>query len=266
MAVWDLLDLGLSYPGYGWDRVRIWPRAARERLRILALRRQRRAGAGRENPAFHGAGDGSQRHPDTARSRAPSGGNQPMANRLAAVRDNAVAGGASRGQLDLRVRVEDGGLRLLVMLPGKTEFEEMKIRQFEALLRDYHEGLLTLTEEADVIFPSFRVSDYATPVVTLSYDSSSGGPAAQPGVPGRPPCQPPRGRRRRAATAGGAALEVVRDSRADGGRGLYISMVQEDGTPAPPILVSLPGSPVLHMTGKCGVCRAADPGGAGSEK
>ena len=248
MAVWDLLDLGLSYPGYGWDRVRVWPRRPKDDYEFWLYVANAALEKGEKIPRFmEPVTDLTLIQKQLAAARREEAIDQ-WTKQLSIFRENTVAAGPSCGQFDLRVRVEAAGLRLLVLLPGKTEFEELKLRQFESLLRDYNAGTAALTDEADLILPSFRVSDYATPVVTLRYDS------------------PMAVRLLNRAFRGGTLSSHIVDARGAALRraeqplkwsvvpgqtpeeDYVFRLVQADETPAPPILLSLPGSPVLHVT------------------
>ena len=247
MAVWDLLDLGMSYPGYGWDRVRVWPRRPKNDYEFWLYVANAVLEKGEKIPRFmEPVTDLTVIQQQLALARRQEAIEQ-WSNRLKNIQENAVSSGG-RSQFDLRVRLENGGLRLLVLSPGRTEFEELKVRQFESLLRDCDMGVVAFTSEADLILPAFRISDFSNPAVTLRYDSPSAirflNRALRSGVLSD-----------RLVTASGAALRRVeqplkwsmtpgRTAEED----YVFQLVQEDGAPAPPILVTLPGDPILYVT------------------
>jgi hypothetical protein len=250
MAVWDLLDLGLSYPGYGWDRVRLWPRQPKDDYEFWLYLANAVLEKGEKIPKFmEPVTDVSRIQKHLAAARRQEAIDHWM-NRLGIFRKDTVATQISRGQFDLRVRVEAGGLRLLVLHPGKTEFEELKLRQLESLLRAYNDGIVGFTEEAELILLSFRISEYSTPVVTLRYDSPTAlrllnrafrGSALASRIVGADgmPLRRAEQRLKWFVVPGQTAQDDY-----------VFRLVQADDKPVPAILVSLPGDPVLHVTGE----------------
>jgi hypothetical protein len=160
ISYWELQQLGFPLMNLGWAALKIWPafpNSEHEFWLYLANFLQER---NVELPDFmRPITDLSviaerltrwRRAAEVERWKQTLGNLQPVSHRPAA-----------RGEVDLRLVIDDKDARLQWQRPGQPDFEPLKQTQFRQLEDDYDEGRLSLTPEGEILWQSFsQILDY----------------------------------------------------------------------------------------------------------
>jgi hypothetical protein len=247
---WDFEEMGLRLGGYGWDALHIWPAMPTDEhefwLYVANAAQQQKAAI----PAFmapitdlNGIQESLARW---QRAKEIEKWKQTLGNLRA---QGPLPRPASQGDTDLRLVIGDKQAGLEWKRPGQAAFLPLKGAQFHQLSRDRGEGHIQLTQEGELIWHllSQRVYFGAADSHLRYYDmnaaetlrrllrfqlleerivGSDGQPLARPAEPLRWELTP--------------AASEQEDYR--------LRLVQADGSPAPPILCLLPGTPTLYLT------------------
>ncbi|MCX6926528.1 MAG: DEAD/DEAH box helicase [Verrucomicrobia bacterium] len=246
---WDFEEMGLRLGGYGWDALPIWPsvpendylfwlyvaNAAKERQVVIPEFMQpiTDLSAIRDHLARW------------ARERQVQTWQQKLSNlQIHGGQPQAV----EQAYTDLRVLIDEKGIRLQWFRPGQPAFDTIKQPQLQQFTIDYEEGRIRLTSEAELIWQFFSHRAFYGMAVQMPYReletarvlgrllrirqldsrivSQTGEPLARPTEPLRWELTPATGE--------------DDDYR--------LRLTQADGTPPPPILCTLPSLPALYLT------------------
>jgi len=248
ITIWDLQQMGFRVPGYGWDGLKIWPVFPANEHEFWLYVANCALGHSLTIPEFMlpitDLEPIQKRLAQWERSQAILDWTQ----KLAACNFQPQSSPAtSKAETDLRLVIGDRELRLQRKPAGQTDFEYLKQGRFRAFGNDYDQGLVVLTNEAEVIWQFFthlfqqgmrvRYSYFDTKTLRMlgrllrmrQLDSRivnwRGEPLARPIEPLRWELQP--------------ALGEKDD--------YSLRLVKNDGTPAPQFLSILPGRPALYL-------------------
>ncbi len=165
-------------------------------------------------------------------------------NSLDVAEDAAVA----EGEIDLRLIIEGTAARLQMRRPDQAEFEPFRQQQYRQMESDHRAGRVNFTTEGEVLWQLFTSAVLQGMKLDLdSYDTNV------IHVVGR--ILRTRALQGRVVDASGTAITRFPDrlrwevSSAETLEDDYrFKLVQQDGTPPPPILCVIPGRPILYLT------------------
>ncbi len=249
ITLWDIQELGLSFGGYGWDTVRIWPSLPESEEEFWLYLANAAAERGVTVPEF----------------LAPVTDLRPVQERLARWRRGqeierwkqtlgnlqAWAGaeaGGPRGEFDLRLVLLPKAAELEWRRPGQTAFERLKAPQFHQFAHDIKAGRVALPPEADLLWQAFHQRVYYGRAMELKYGDAEAGETL-----GRLLRLGPLDSRIVSA-AGQPLVRATQPLRwevapaANEMEDYRLRLAQADGSPAPPLLCALPGTPPLYLT------------------
>lgn len=157
----------------------------------------------------------------------------------------------SQGEFDLRLVIEDRIARLQWRGPNQSEFEPLRQQQYRQMEVDHNTGRANFTTEGEVLWQLFT----SAVLHGMKLDLDSYNPTVTR-VIGR--ILRTRTLQERVVDASGRTLARSSErlrwevSPAETPDDDYrFRLVQQDGTPPPPILCIIPGRPILYLTTTC---------------
>jgi hypothetical protein len=247
---WDFHDLGLPLQGYGWDALQIWPSFPADEYEFWLYV----ANAAREHHAAYpdfmapitDLGVIEERLAKWRRAREIEKWKQTLGN----VRAQGIsARPVNAGEIDLRVVIDEKEAFLEFRRPGQEEFQPLKSPQFNQYSRDYGEGVVLFTQEAELLWQLFSQRLYTGSAPQLRYYDNEAAAALRRLLRLRSLDSRVVTRARQPLARPEQPLHWELMPASDESDDYRLRLVQADGAPAPPILCTLAGSPTLYLTG-----------------
>ena len=249
ITAWDFQQMGLPLKGYSWADLKIWPAFPKNEHEFWLY-------------VANAAQEQEIKIPDFM---APITDLSPIQERMARWKrtqeveewkrklrslqlESTTTETAPPGETDLRLVVDEHEARLEWRRPGRDRFEAFKAAHLKQLWDVEEEGRYQFTPEADLIWQIFSNYFRSGFSPKVAYDRSEA-----PRMLGhilRTPLLASH-----VVQSDGQALarptEPLRWDLAPAGGGdpdYRLRLVQADGSPAPPILATIPGRPTLYLT------------------
>ena len=246
---WDLQQLGFPQFDYSWSGLRLWPEfPASEYEFWLYLAYAVREKGGTLPDFMLPITDLSQVEERVARWRRAQEierWEQALTNFQPALVPPAPE---NQGETDLRLVVDEQGVRLQWRRPGCRDFEPLKQTHFRKLRTDCAEGLLRFTNEAELIWELFSHRVYYGNRTSLDYDDSEAvdilGRMLRIRLLDSRVVQPDGRQLPRMVEPLRWSLTPAVSDHDD----YRLRLVQANGEPLPPVLAVLPGRPALYLT------------------
>ncbi|HWX18373.1 MAG TPA: DEAD/DEAH box helicase [Candidatus Binatia bacterium] len=246
---WDLQQLGFPQFEYSWSGLNIWPEFPPSEYEFWLYIAHAVLKKGGSIPDFMlpitDLSLVEERLAQWRRSREVERWKKALGNLQQELSQPAPA---VQGEIDLQLVVDETGVRLQWRRPGRTEFEPIKQTHFRQLRTDLDEGLVSFSNEAELIWEFFSHRVYYANRTRLDYDDAEateilgrmlrirmldsrivrfdGQPLARPAEP----------------------LRWELTSAAGEQDDYRLRMVQADGAPLPPVWATFPGRPALYLT------------------
>src|SRR5437867_3261713 len=248
ITYWDFEELGLRLGGYGWDALKIWPAFPADEYEFWLYVANSAAEQALKIPPFMEAITDlrpiQERLIRWHRAREIDKWKQTLGN----LRADAVSPSlTSCGPTDLRLILGEQEAFLERQQPGQDSFQVMKASELRRLEEEINEGLVQLTNEAEVLWHLFSL-DFYSGSTQMHYEDVDACDALRRIL--RLPLLESRiltlNRQKLARPAEPLRWELsAAASEQDDYR---LRLVRADGSAPPPILCTMEGNPTLYLT------------------
>jgi hypothetical protein len=248
LTVWDLERAGLSPGGSGWEVLNLWPAPPKSEREFWLYLANALIERGRPVPEFLKPVSDVRAVQETVRQWRREAEIQRWREILANEHSESSARARPQVPVDFRIVLAEHEARFHWLRPGATEFEPLRASQFQELVQHLNEGIQTFTPAADFLVQLLRHRLTYGRSLDLRYgdaeaDRLLGHLLRQPLLEdhvvtptGEPVTFAPDPVR----------WELVPPGTRDGD--YVLRLVQADGQPLAPILVTVRGRPSLYAT------------------
>ena len=248
---WDFQDMGFRLDGYGWDALQIWPSFPPDDyefwLYVAYAAREHHSSIPEFMMPITDLAAIDERMAKWRRAREIEKWKQTLGNLRAQA---ATARPSSTGEIDLRVVIDEKEAFLEWRRPGQEEFQPLKGPQYNQLIRDYNDGIVQFTDEAEMLWNFFSQRLYLGGTPHLRYHENESASTLRRMLKMRALDSRIVTRARQPLARPEQRLRWQLITAVDDKDDYRLRLVGDDNTPAPQIFCTLPGAPTLYLTGE----------------
>ncbi len=245
---WDFDEMGLNLGGYGWDSLQIWPAFPTDEhdfwLYVANAAKQHNVKIPDFMEPISDLSVIQDQLTRWQRAREVEKWKQALGN----IHHSAAARTAAPGQIDLRVVIAENEAFLEWCRGEQENFQPLKAANVQQLSNDSQESRVHFTSEAELLWHFFSQRMFFSSSAHLRYSDADSVNIIRRflRIPNLESRIVSRGGQPLARPA--EALKWQLTAAANEQEDYRLRLVQADGTPLPPILCILPGSPSLYLT------------------
>lgn len=246
---WDFDEMGLHLGGYGWDSLQIWPAFPTDEhdfwLYVANAAKQHNVKIPDFMEPISDLSVIQDRLTRWQRAREIEKWKQALGN----IHHSVTSQPAASGQIDLRVVIAENEAFLEWRRGEQENFQPLKAANVQQLSNDAQESRVHFTSEAELLWHFFSQRMFFSSSAHLRYSDADSVNIIRRFL--RVPNLESRivSRDGQPLTRPAEALKWQLTAAANEEEDYRLRLVQADGTPLPPILCILPGSPSLYLTG-----------------